>query len=54
MVSIPARVCAVLLRGHGGFEQLEYRDDVAVLRPVAGEVLVRVGGGLLSARGRSN
>ncbi len=33
---------AVLLRGHGGFEQLEYRDDVAVPRPAAGEVLLRV------------
>ncbi|MEP6548011.1 MAG: alcohol dehydrogenase family protein [Gammaproteobacteria bacterium] len=35
-------VKAVLLKGHGGFEQLEYRDDfpVPVLR--AGEVLIRV------------
>jgi len=34
---------AVLLKGHGGFEQLEYRDDVPVPHPGAGEVLVRVG-----------
>jgi NADPH:quinone reductase-like Zn-dependent oxidoreductase len=34
---------AVLLRGHGGFEQLEYRDDVPVPIPAAGEVLIRVG-----------
>ena len=34
---------AVLLRGHGGFEQLEYRTDVPVSLPREGEVLVRVG-----------
>lgn len=34
---------AVLLRGHGGFEQLEYREDVPVPAPGAGEVLIRVG-----------
>ena len=34
---------AVLLNGHGGFEQLEYRDDVPVAMPRAGEVLIRVG-----------
>jgi NADPH:quinone reductase-like Zn-dependent oxidoreductase len=34
---------AVLLNGHGGFEQLEYRDDVPVPAPRAGEVLIRVG-----------
>ena len=33
---------AVLLRGHGSFEQLEYRDDVPVPSPGAGEVLIRV------------
>jgi NADPH:quinone reductase-like Zn-dependent oxidoreductase len=33
---------AVLLKGHGGFEQLEYRDDVPVPVPRAGEVLIRV------------
>ena len=34
---------AVLLKGHGGFEQLEYREDV--LAPVlrGGEVLIRIG-----------
>jgi len=35
---------AVLLRGHGGFEQLEYREDVPVPAPAAGEVLIRIGG----------
>lgn len=34
---------AVLLKGHGGFEQLEYRTDVAVPVPAADEVLVRIG-----------
>lgn len=34
---------AVLLTGHGGLEQLDYRDDVAVPTPVAGEVLLQVG-----------
>ena len=34
---------AVLLKGHGGFEQIEYRVDVPVPAPRAGEVLIRVG-----------
>jgi NADPH:quinone reductase-like Zn-dependent oxidoreductase len=34
---------AVLLLGHGGFEQLEYREDVPVPAPGPGEVLIRVG-----------
>src|SRR5579872_4202301 len=34
---------AVLLKGHGGFDQLEYRDDVPVPLPERGEVLIRVG-----------
>jgi NADPH:quinone reductase-like Zn-dependent oxidoreductase len=33
---------AVLLKGHGGYEQLEFRDDVPVPRPGTGEVLVRI------------
>jgi NADPH:quinone reductase-like Zn-dependent oxidoreductase len=33
---------AVLLRGHGGLEQLEVRDDVPVPEPGPGEVRVRV------------
>jgi len=33
---------AVLLKGHGGFDQLEYRDDVPLPVPRAGEVLIRV------------
>lgn len=34
---------AVLLKGHGGFEQLEYRTDVPTPEPRHGEVLVRIG-----------
>jgi NADPH:quinone reductase-like Zn-dependent oxidoreductase len=34
---------AVLLRGHGGLEQLEVRNDVPTPRPEPGEVLIHVG-----------
>jgi NADPH:quinone reductase-like Zn-dependent oxidoreductase len=34
---------AVLLMGHGGFEQLEFRDDVPIPVPGSGEVLIQVG-----------
>lgn len=40
---IPTVMQAVLLRGHGGLEQLEFRADVPTPRPAAGEVLIRVG-----------
>ncbi len=40
---LPETMHAVLLTGHGGFDRLEYRDDVAVPKPGTGEVLVRVG-----------
>jgi NADPH:quinone reductase-like Zn-dependent oxidoreductase len=33
---------AVLLTGHGGFDKLDYRVDVPIPRPAAGEVLIRV------------
>ena len=33
---------AVLLTGHGGLERLEYREDVAMPVPAAGEALIRV------------
>jgi NADPH:quinone reductase-like Zn-dependent oxidoreductase len=33
---------AVLLKGYGGFDQLNYREDVPVPLPRAGEVLIRV------------
>ena len=39
---LPAMMKAVLLRGYGGFDQLEYREDVPVPQAGAGEVLIRV------------
>jgi len=42
-MDIPEQMKAVLLTGHGGYDQLEYRDDVPIPRPEAGEVLIRVG-----------
>jgi NADPH:quinone reductase-like Zn-dependent oxidoreductase len=38
----PKHMRAVLLNGHGGTDQLEYREDVPVPLPGSGEVLVRV------------
>jgi len=39
---LPTTMKAVLLTGHGDFEKLEYRDDVPVPRPEAGELLIQV------------
>lgn len=38
----------VLLLGHGGLEQLEYREDLPVPAPAAGEVLVEVAAAALN------
>ena len=43
MTAIPKIMKAVLLKGHGGFDQLEFRNDVPVPLPERGEVLIRVG-----------
>jgi NADPH:quinone reductase-like Zn-dependent oxidoreductase len=40
--SVPERMRAVLLTGHGGFDKLVYREDVPAPRPGTGEVLIRV------------
>jgi NADPH:quinone reductase-like Zn-dependent oxidoreductase len=40
---VPRTMHAVMLRGHGGFDQLQYREDVPVPAPAAGEVLIHVG-----------
>ena len=40
---LPETMRAVRLAGHGGFENLEYRDDVPVPAPGPGEVLIEVG-----------
>jgi len=39
---ISRTMSAVLLTGHGDFEMLDYRDDVPIPEPMAGEVLIRV------------
>lgn len=41
--NIPDTMGAVLLTGYGGFDKLEYRDDVPVPGPGPDEVLIRVG-----------
>jgi NADPH:quinone reductase-like Zn-dependent oxidoreductase len=43
MPAIPRMMKAVLLKGHGGFDQLEYREDALVPQPEAGAVLVQIG-----------
>jgi NADPH:quinone reductase-like Zn-dependent oxidoreductase len=42
-VTIPATMRAMLLTGHGGYDQLELRDDVPVPMPGQGDVLIRIG-----------
>ena len=41
-MKIPKTMSAVLLRGHGGFEVLDYCTDVPVPAASAGEVLIKV------------
>jgi NADPH:quinone reductase-like Zn-dependent oxidoreductase len=43
MSAIPDRMKAVLLKGHGGFDQLEFREDVPVPQLEDGAVLVKIG-----------
>ena len=40
--ALPTTMHAVLLKAHGGYAQLEYREDVPVPQPQAGEVLIRI------------
>jgi len=42
-MTLPETMKAVVLTGHGGLDKLEWREDVPVPRPNAGEVLIRVG-----------
>ncbi|MCA0998265.1 alcohol dehydrogenase family protein [Alloyangia pacifica] len=42
-MTLPATMKAVVLTGHGGLDKLEWREDVPVPQPDAGEVLIRVG-----------
>lgn len=41
-IGLPRLMSAVLLKGHGGFDQLEYRDDIPVPLPRPLEVLVQI------------
>ncbi|UTW13087.1 alcohol dehydrogenase family protein [Marinobacterium rhizophilum] len=40
---VPKFMTGVQLTGHGGLDKLQYRQDLAVPQPGAGEVLIRVG-----------
>ena len=42
-MTVPDTMKAMVLTGHGGLDKLEWRDDVPVPVPCAGEVLIRVG-----------
>ncbi|MEL0587440.1 MAG: alcohol dehydrogenase catalytic domain-containing protein [Candidatus Thiodiazotropha sp. (ex. Lucinoma kazani)] len=42
MAELPDKMCGVYLTGHGGPEVLEYREDIAVPKPGANDVLVKV------------
>jgi NADPH:quinone reductase-like Zn-dependent oxidoreductase len=42
-IGVPRLMSGVLLKGHGGFEQLEYRDDIHVPAPGPDDVLVQIG-----------
>lgn len=42
-MTLPATMKAVVLTGHGGLDKLEWREDVPLPQPDAGEVLIRVG-----------
>ena len=41
-MTIPSTMAAVLLTGHGGFEKLEYREDIPLPVPGEDEVLIKV------------
>jgi len=41
-MTIPEKMTAVVLTGHGGLDKLEVRHDVPVPRPAPGEVLIKV------------
>ena len=42
MMSIPKKMSAVLTTGHGGFEVLEFRNDIKVPEPKPDQVLIKV------------
>lgn len=42
-IDIPDIMAGVVLTGHGGLNKLEFRDNLEVPKPGAGEVLIQVG-----------
>lgn len=42
-IHIPKTMAGVVLTGHGGLDKLEYRENLEVPQPLAGEVLIHVG-----------
>lgn len=43
MTEIPKKMKGVYLTGFGGFDKLEYREDIDVPAPKKGEVLIKIG-----------
>ncbi len=43
MSTIPKKMSGIYLTGFGGFEKLEYRDDIDVPSPKENEVLIKIG-----------
>ncbi len=41
-MTLPSTMAAVLLTGHGGFDKLQYREDIPLPTPGTDEVLIRV------------
>jgi len=42
MITIPKTMSAVLTKGHGGFEMLEFRNNIKVPQPNSDQVLIKV------------
>ena len=42
MTIIPEKMKGVYLTGYGGYDKLEYREDIPVPKPKPGEVLVKI------------
>ncbi len=41
-MNLPERMWGMVLTGHGGLDMLQWRDDLPVMAPAEGEVLIRV------------